>query len=43
MEEEKIRRQRSIYTDDGGFCFEAWSISIEYVWVKVEDGKELIF
>jgi hypothetical protein len=31
MEEEEIRRQRRIYADDGGFCFKARSISIEYV------------
>ena len=31
MEEEEIRRQRRIYADEGGFCFKARSISIEYV------------
>jgi hypothetical protein len=43
MEDEEIQRQRRIYTYGGGFCFKARSISIEYVWVEVEDGKELIF
>jgi hypothetical protein len=43
MEGEEIRKQRRIYADDVGVCFKARSISIEYVWVKVEDGKELIF
>ncbi len=31
MEEEDIQRQRRIYANDGGFCFKARSISIEYV------------
>jgi hypothetical protein len=31
MEEEEIQRQRRIYADDGGFCFKARPISIEYV------------
>jgi hypothetical protein len=31
MEEEEIRRQKRIYTYDGGFCFKARLINIEYV------------
>jgi hypothetical protein len=31
MEEEEIQRQRRIYTCDGGSCFKARLISIEYV------------
>jgi hypothetical protein len=31
IEEEDIRRQRRIYTYDGGFCFKARLISIKYV------------
>ncbi len=43
MEEKEIQRQRRFYTNDSGFCFKVRSISIKYVLVKVEDGKELIF
>jgi hypothetical protein len=31
MEEEEIQSQRRIFTYDGGFCFKARLISIEYV------------
>ncbi len=31
MEEEEIQRQRRIYTYDGGFCFKARPISINYI------------
>jgi hypothetical protein len=31
LEEAEIQRQRRSYADDGGFCFKATSISIEYI------------
>lgn len=31
MEEEEIRRKRRSYADDGGFCFKAMPIRIEYI------------
>lgn len=31
LEEAEIQRQRSAYADDGGFCFKATSIGIEYI------------
>jgi hypothetical protein len=31
LEEAEIQRQRRTYADDGGFCFKATSISIEYI------------
>jgi hypothetical protein len=43
MKGEEIQKQRRIYANDVGVCFKARLISIEYVWVKVDDGKELIF
>ncbi len=43
IEEEEIQKQRRFSTYGGGFCFKARLISIEYIYVKAEDGKELIF
>jgi predicted ATPase len=31
LEDAEIQRQRRSYADDGGFCFKAMSISIEYI------------